>query len=462
MGRFGLTGVAVVAMVLAWGDGEARAGESSMGIVPGESCGCPPEPMDYKGTYGIYGMTGDKALEVNLQGWSRIGLSEGASPDIFGYMGKDGTNSASMIQRVKTYGTRVDLVVDIGGREAQEDPPTKEDGEDAERAWLDQGQGAWVEGGNLFSVINLAEEIDSYVNDAGCDGVLLRFPMSYIGDFFNVTATDSQGDSTPQEVLPRHRVMSLIYKLRKMAKFKSGELSINLCLTHCADAREDTVLMVYLEKLLAEVDLVLLDMAALMKGAAFPKLNTALWQYDTPLVTLRDGNKSQMYHVVGHAWYERLQKKEGYEPIEVALALGFGGLAMELTDASKSAFVDYNRKRLEDQSDFFAGIIWRTGLGNALCFRRHLIKWAAWGLGGVLALVALLSFWLSPVRAFVARFCGTAIGSVLLFVGLLWVYEAVNPTENNWTNETVGVLLGVFCVALVLVWGRHRQREQFP
>ena len=309
--------------------------------------------------------------------------------------------------------------MDIGGRrEAQEDPPTKEDGEDAERAWLDQGQGAWVEGGNLFSVINLAEEIDSYVNDAGCDGVLLRFPMSYIGDFFNVTATDSQGDSATQEVLPRHRVMSLIYKLRKMAKFKSGELSINLCLTHCDDAREDTVLMVYLEKLLAEVDLVLLDMAALMKGGGVPRsLIPPSGSTTPPLSPLRDGNKSQMYHVVGHAWYERLQKKEGYEPIEVALALGFGG---------------------------------------------HLIKWAAWGLGGGLIFVGLLSFWLSPVRAVVARFCGTAIGSVLFFVGLLWVYEAVNPTENNWTNETVGVLLGVVCVALVLVWGRHWQREQFP
>ena len=110
VGRLWLTGIAVAAVVLVSGGGEVRAGESSMGIVPGESCGCPPEPMDYKGTYGIYGMTGDKALEVNLQGWSRIGLSEGAAPDIFGYMGKDGTKSDSMIQRVKTYGTRVDLV----------------------------------------------------------------------------------------------------------------------------------------------------------------------------------------------------------------------------------------------------------------------------------------------------------------------------------------------------------------
>lgn len=482
-----------VLMVPAYPVGVAFAG-SSAGITPVDGCGCPPDTHDYKGTYGLFDMQGGKALDVDLQGWSRIGLSDGAVPSVFGYLGRDGSDLREMTLAVRAYGTGVDLIIDLGIR--REGDPQADGGEAvAEKAdqgkeeagekgkapqqktgegenggkgaqnvpsWVKEGEGAWVEEANAFSIINLAEEIDAYVQGAEADGVLLRFPMAYIGDYFNVTATDTKEKAEERHMLPRQRVMNLIYKLKKMESFKDGGARINLCLTHCDDAREDSVLYSYLEKLLAEVDVILLDVVVLMKNMTTPKLNEALWQYYSPLVSLKDGDRSKVYHVMSFDWYKAHRKKEGYEPMELARTLGFGGLAMDLTDETATVFLAYNRARLEDQGDFFAEIVWKSGLGNALCSKRYLIKGAAWALGLGMVFVALLSCWSWPVCNFIERFYGWAIGTGFLFAGLVWLYEAVNPTENNWTNETAAVIIATACAVFVLIWLRNRQRAQFP
>jgi len=439
------------------------------GITPAEGCGCPPDTDDYKKTYGLFDMQQGQDLVVNLQGWSRIGVSEGAVPSVFGYLGRDGTELREMIRAVSAYGTGVDLIIDLGIRsepKAQADggeAVPKEGGEGKSGpGWLKAGEGAWVEEANAFSIVNLAEEIEAYVNDAGCDGVLLRFPMAYIGDCFNDTATDSEGKAEQRHVLPRQRVMDLIYKLRKTETFKARELNINLCLTDCDDAKEDSVLYSYLEKLLAEVDYILLDMAVLMKSMTSPKLNEALWRYYSPLVSLKEGNRSKMYHVMSYDWYKNLRGKDGSEPMDVARVLGFCGLAMELTEETGSVFLDYNMARLEDQGDFFAEIVWKSGVGNALCSKRYMIKGAAWALGLGMLVMACLAYWLWPVCNFIERFYYGVIGAGFLFAGLVWLYEAVSPTENNWTNETVAAILVTACAVFVLIWVRNRQRARFP
>ncbi|VVS95111.1 consensus disorder prediction [Desulfoluna spongiiphila] len=467
-----MVGLMFVVLLLSGYLCHAQAEGAAAGITPAEGCGCPPDTDDYKKTYGLFDMQQGKGLVVNLQGWSRIGVSEGAVPSVFGYLGRDGTELREMVGVVRAYGTGVDLVIDLGLRsepKAQADggEAVAKEGEGGEKGkegpgWLKAGEGAWVEEANAFSIANLAEEIDLYARGAGCDGVLLRFPMAYIGDYFNVTATDSEGKAEERHVLPRQRVMDLIYKLKKMETYKGRGLRINLCLTDCQDAKEDSVLYSYLEKLLAEVDFILLDMAVLMKNMTAPKLNEALWQYYSPLVSLKEGNRSKMYHVMSYERYKTLHKKDGADPMDVARVLGFGGLAMELTEETASVFLEYNRARLEDQGDFFAEIVWKSGVGNALCSKRYLIKGAAWALGLGLLALAGLACWFWPVCNLLERFYYVVIGAGFLFAGLVWLYEAVNPTENNWTNETAAVILATACVVFVLIWLRIRQRAGFP
>lgn len=425
--------------LVGWG---ALAPSYAVGLVPAEECGCPPDPDDfYVDTYGICNAP-DAALSVNLQGWSRLGLAVGMAPDSQGYIRRLDTDLQTDIQKIRVYGTRVDLLVDLTGE--------------------GMGRECWAGDRSSFSILNLADGIAEAVEETRVDGVLLKVPVAWVVAFSGAVAYQEGGAGVCGELLISdentrrgRRVRNLIHRLGAKAPFHPGGKRINLLVTRGEDTEHMTA-----ECLLTfrkHVEKVLIELPE-PEGSSCRREMDLLNR--SCRLDLRTPEKKRVIPVITPTILSEGGITDDF--FKLAMDLGFRGLAMDVTAETGSAFLAYNAARLKEQDDFFGGLVWRTGLANTLCWKRDLIRWAACLLGSALVLVALLAALFCPVRQVVGRFPRVLLGVGLLFVGLIWLLEAVRPTVNNWTNEAVALMLVTVCIALVLVWLRNRQRERFP
>ena len=429
------------------------AGEpsTSMAVSPdAEVCGCPPDSDSFE--YETYGIVSDAGapLSLDLQGWTRLGLTLGIAPDSQGYLKKDGQDFDNDwnelkqgIGTIRAYGTHVDVLVDLTGEE--------------------KGKECWIGDESSFSVLNLVDQIVEMLRAFQADGVLLKVPISWIVTTDGVSVDDDAGGGTcgdpivlDENTRRNRRVQNLMYRLREAELFKSSTWGINLFLIGSEESYVS--LFQYCEKLPAKVDYVLYELPESSEDSC--QFERALLRNacDLELIENKDGkvipviNKSCLGG--GNAISETL--------FDLALKLGFSGLAMEVTDGSEKAFLSYNKHKLENQGDFFAGIIWKRGLANSLCSKRNLIRWGISLLGGVLTLIFILAVFFCPVRQALSRVPYFLIGAGLLLAGMIWLYEAVNPTKNNLTSEIIVMILVTVCVVFFLGWARNRQRSCFP
>ena len=411
--------------------------DSKSGLVPAEKCACPPDPEAFQyETYGIY--QGTEELKVNLQGWSRVGLAEGLAPDDRGYIRTLGHEKREAVAAIQTYGTRVDLLVDLMGTD---------------------GEGkCWAADDSAYSVYNLTQELGRVVSEVGADGVLLKIKMEWAGAF-DPCPDGACADSGPErsEISRQgRRVQNLVHSLKHLAPFAHGGREVSLLvMAGGAGSRLDDGA---LERLHLGVDRVLIQLDGSPDSSC--PWEMALFNRSCALA-LMPPRATRVIPVLKSQCLGP-EKEVPVTLFRIALDLGFKGLALEISPDTATAFLTHNQNLLRDQDDYFAGLVWRNGLADALCWQRENLKLVLGGAAGLVLLVMVVAVFSCPARQFLGRYPRLCIGAVGLLGGGIWLLEAVEPSMNNWTNETIVAILALTIVLLVLVWLRERQKSRFP
>lgn len=412
------------------------------GPVPTEECACPPDPSEFRfETYGIF-EDPDVEIPVDLQGWSRVALSAGLVPDNRGYIPMPGGDFQESIASIRRYGTRVDLLVDLTGE--------------------GMGKRCWAGDETSFSIFNLADELARAVTRVKADGVLLKVPVSWVVAFEPgpaVLGGEGQcGDPQSLKVSQwrGQRVQNLVHRLNSFSPFSDTGCDISILVTCKSPSLTFDALT--LGALHRGVDRVLIqlsdpsdgacrwEMALLNKSCALDLMGPEETRVIPVLKPGCLGNEGQVSNTF----------------FNIALDLGFKGLALGVTPDNSAAFLSHNRGRLMDQDDFFAGLVWRMGLANTLCWQRPAMALCIAIMALVLSVVGLLALFFCPVRQLLGRYPRLAIGVVVGLLMLIWLFEAVKPTVNSWTNEAILMMLMMTLLSLFLVWLRKRQKARFP